>query len=216
MYVAAKGGEKAIAAAHRLLAEARRGDPAVPEISLDQIAEQLSLAVDRVMAEGSLYDRELAALAIKQARGDLVEAVFLLRAYRTTLPRLALSRPIGTDRMLCRRRISAVFKDLPGGQLLGPTFDYTHRLLDFDLAESAAPHPGPLPAPDDAANDAMPRVLGLLDREGLIEDTAGGEEPAGDQHREYTRFNFHCVFQLRLVNLDGTPIDYNVPLHRSK
>ena len=72
MYVAVKGGEKAIEAAHRLLAEARRGDPAVPELSLAQIDQQLALAVDRVMTEGSVYDRELAALAIKQARGDLV------------------------------------------------------------------------------------------------------------------------------------------------
>lgn len=189
MYVAAKGGEKAIAAAHRLLAEARRGDPAVPEISLEQIAEQLSLAVDRVMAEGSLHDRELAALAIKQARGDLVEAVFLLRAYRTTLPRLALSCPIETDRMLCRRRISAVFKDLPGGQLLGPTFDYTHRLLDFDLPEADVPHLAPtLSAREGGEGEAMPRVLGLLDREGLIEETARGEEPAGDLTREPLAF----------------------------
>src|SRR5215469_6293355 len=131
MYVAVKGGEKAIEAAHRLLAEVRRGDLAVPELSLAQIAEQLGLAVDRVMNEGSIYDRELAALAIKQARGDLVEAIFLLRAYRATLPRLGVCEPIDTSAMSIRRRISATFKDLPGGQILGPTFDYTHRLLDF-------------------------------------------------------------------------------------
>ena len=52
MYVAVKGGEKAIANAHRLLAHARRGDPAVPELTLAQISEQLALAVDRVMTEG--------------------------------------------------------------------------------------------------------------------------------------------------------------------
>src|SRR5580692_3459407 len=117
MYVAVKGGEKAISAAHQLLAEARRGNQAVPELSLAQIDEQLALAVDRVMTEGSVYDRELAALAIKQARGDLVEAIFLLRAYRTTLPRLAMSEPIETDRASLKRRISATFKDVPGGQL---------------------------------------------------------------------------------------------------
>src|SRR6201996_3102269 len=100
MYVAVKGGEKAITAAHQLLAEARRGDPAVPEVSLAQIEQQLALSVDRVMTEGSIYDRNLAALAIKQARGDLVEAIFLLRAYRTTLPRLAETRPIDTVHML--------------------------------------------------------------------------------------------------------------------
>src|SRR5580692_7702968 len=118
MYVAVKGGERAIENAHRLLAHERRGDRDVPEVTVAQIAGQLSLAVDRVMAEGSLYDRELAALAIKQARGDLIEAIFLLRAYRTTLPRLALGRPLDTGTMRCRRRISAIFKDLPGGQLL--------------------------------------------------------------------------------------------------
>src|SRR5437588_13089077 len=111
MYVAVKGGERAIDAAHRLLAEERRGDPAVPELTLAQIDGQLALAVDRVMTEGSLYDRELAALAIKQARGDLLEAIFLLRAYRTTLPRLGVTRPIDTAAMTVRRRISATFKD---------------------------------------------------------------------------------------------------------
>ena len=91
MYVAVKGGEQAIDAAHRLLAEERRGDPGVPSLTLAQIAEQLTLAVDRVMNEGSLYDRELAALAVKQARGDLIEAIFLIRATRTTLARFGYS-----------------------------------------------------------------------------------------------------------------------------
>src|SRR2546421_70565 len=130
MYVAVKGGERAIENAHRLLANARRGDQNVPEVTLDQISEQLGLAVDRVMSEGSLYDRELAALAIKQARGDLIEAIFLLRAFRTTCPRFGASAPFDTASMDVRRRISAIFKDLPGGQVLGPTFDYMHRLLD--------------------------------------------------------------------------------------
>jgi alpha-D-ribose 1-methylphosphonate 5-triphosphate synthase subunit PhnI len=142
MYVAVKGGERAIDNAHELLAQKRRGDPAVPELTLAQISQQLALAVDRVMAEGSLYDRELAALAVKQARGDLVEAIFLVRAYRTTLPRFGASEPIDTGAMEIRRRISAAFKDLPGGQVLGPTFDYTHRLLDTELGE-ASPSPSP-------------------------------------------------------------------------
>src|SRR5437899_2703995 len=145
MYVAVKGGERAIENAHRLLAHERRGDRDVPELSLAQISEQLSLGVDRVMTEGSLYDRELAALAIKQARGDLIEAIFLVRAYRTTLPRFGASEPIDTGAMEIRRRISAAFKDLPGGQVLGPTFDYTHRLLDTKLGE-ASPSPSPHPS----------------------------------------------------------------------
>ena len=138
MYVAVKGGEKAINAAHRLLAQVRRGDTAVPELGVDQIMEQLSLSVDRVMAEGALYAPELAALAVKQARGDLVEAIFLLRAFRTTLSRFGSSLPVDTAAMRVRRRISATYKDLPGGQILGHTFDYTHRLLDASLLTRAA------------------------------------------------------------------------------
>jgi alpha-D-ribose 1-methylphosphonate 5-triphosphate synthase subunit PhnI len=49
MYVAVKGGEKAIAAAHQLLACERRGNPQVNELGCEQIEQQLGLAVDRVM-----------------------------------------------------------------------------------------------------------------------------------------------------------------------
>ena len=140
MYVAVKGGERAIDNAHRWLAEERRGDPAVPELDAGADPRAAGLAVDRVMNEGSCYDRDLAALAIKQARGDLVEAAFLLRAYRTTLPRFGCQRAASTPRRCAsRRRISATYKDLPGGQVLGPTFDYTHRLLDFALLAGGEP-----------------------------------------------------------------------------
>jgi alpha-D-ribose 1-methylphosphonate 5-triphosphate synthase subunit PhnI len=198
MYVAVKGGEKAIAAAHQLLAEARRGDPEVPELSLAQISEQLALAVDRVMTEGSVYDRELAALAIKQARGDLVEAIFLLRAYRTTLPRLSTSVPLATERARLKRRISATFKDLPGGQVLGPTFDYTHRLIDFALAaEGKAPAAPPAPV---AANDeGMPRVTSLLGDEGLIEPNPEADIEPGDLTRQ--PLTFPADRAVRLQNL---------------
>src|SRR5579871_4293661 len=183
MYVAVKGGEKAIDSAHRLLAHERRGDTAVPELAPEQIETQLSLAVDRVMAEGSLYDRELAALAIKQARGDLIEAIFLVRAFRTTLPRLGACLPIDTSAMAIRRRVSATFKDLPGGQVLGPTFDYTHRLLDFALAAEGDPSPA-----DEAqaeAGTAMPRVTDLLGAEGLIDpEKDDGNASVGDLTRE--------------------------------
>src|SRR5215831_7902302 len=154
MYVAVKGGARAIENAHRLLAHERRGDLDVPEISLSQISEQLALAVDRVMSEGSLYDRELASLAIKQARCDLIEAIFLVRAFRATLPRFGATEPVDTGKMLVRRRISSTFKDLPGGQILGPTFDYTHRLLDSQLAEEGAPE---LPATSEAWCTPTPR-----------------------------------------------------------
>ena len=107
MYVAVKGGEKAIRNAHRWLAEVRRGDPAIGELTIEQIRAQLTIATDRVMNEGSIVDPELAALAIKQSRGDLVEAAFLLRAYRTTLPRFGYTTPLDTSAMTIKRRISA-------------------------------------------------------------------------------------------------------------
>ncbi|MFC7703555.1 carbon-phosphorus lyase complex subunit PhnI [Plastorhodobacter daqingensis] len=181
MYVAVKGGERAIDNAHAFLAEERRGDPAVAELSVPQIREQLALAVNRVMAEGSLYDPDLAALAIKQARGDLIEAVFLIRAYRTTLPRLGGSLPIDTGAMACVRRISATFKDAPGGQVLGPTFDYTHRLLDFKLmAEGELPIAPQAPA-DDAA---VPHITSFLNRDGLIETETPSDAIPPDLTRE--------------------------------
>ncbi len=195
MYVAVKGGEKAIAAAHALLHAERRGPAAIPDLSLEQIGHQLKFAVDRVMAEASLYCPELAALAIKQAAGDLQEAVFLLRAYRTTLPRFNPGLPVDTDYMRLSRRISATWKDLPGGQILGSTFDYTHRLLDrsleHDVADSLTAHEGAHEGTQAAASAAagdsagtsagasacqhiphpqcMPRAAHALEQEGLLE-----------------------------------------------
>lgn len=188
MYVAVKGGDRAIENSQKLLDEERRGDPRVPELSLDQIREQMSLAVDRVMTEGSLYDPELAALAIKQARGDLVEAIFLLRAYRTTLPRFGVGEPVDTSRMAVRRRISAAYKDLPGGQLLGASFDYTHRLLDFALA-AGDDRPVAEIAPE-GVDEWMPRVAEILDHEGLIEREEPDDErqPVFDLTRESPRY----------------------------
>lgn len=196
MYVAVKGGERAIENAHALLADVRRGDRSIPELTLNQIEQQLALAVDRVMSEGSLYDRELAALAIKQARGDLIEAIFLLRAYRTTLPRFGVSEPMDTGGMTIRRRISAAFKDLPGGQVLGPTFDYTHRLLDHDLAEGGEVPSAPI-AP--AETGLFRSVADLLAGGGLIEEEVRSEREVGDLTRE--PLSFPADRDLRLQNL---------------
>jgi alpha-D-ribose 1-methylphosphonate 5-triphosphate synthase subunit PhnI len=181
MYVATKGGERAIENAHAWLAEERRGDPSVPELGVAQIREQMALAVNRVMAEGSLYDPDLAALAIKQARGDLIEAVFLIRAYRTTLPRFGASVPVDTGAMACDRRISATFKDAPGGQVLGPTFDYTHRLLDFALAADGEVPPAPEAAP---RRDPTPHIVEFLNLEGLIQGEPATEDQPGDLTRQ--------------------------------
>ncbi|WFP64849.1 carbon-phosphorus lyase complex subunit PhnI [Mesorhizobium sp. WSM4904] len=199
MYVAVKGGEAAIANAHRLLADRRRGDRSVPALRLDQIVEQLALGVDRVMSEGSLYDRELAALAVIQARGDMIEAIFLVRAYRTTLPRFGYTNPVDTGAMQIERRVSATYKDLPGGQVLGPTFDYTHRLLDPELAAGAEVE---TPAQRSAEAEAMPRVSAILAHEGLIE--ADGDMPLdhipGDITREPLQFPMARDIRLQVLS----------------
>jgi alpha-D-ribose 1-methylphosphonate 5-triphosphate synthase subunit PhnI len=117
------------------------------------------------------------------------------------MQRFGYSLPVDTAKMQLRRRISAVFKDLPGGQVLGPTYDYTHRLLDFALAAEApaqASEPADRSSADGAAADmgGMPRVSDILGHEGLIEpdaaencdhDAAVGGEP-GDLTREPLTF----------------------------
>ncbi|HSV81007.1 MAG TPA: carbon-phosphorus lyase complex subunit PhnI [Ramlibacter sp.] len=188
MYVAVKGGAAAIENSWRLLDRQRRGDPQLAELAVAQILQQLPLAVDRVMTEGSLYDRELAALAIKQAAGDLVEAIFLLRAYRTTLPRFGYAEPLDTARMQLQRRVSATFKDVPGGQLLGATYDYTQRLLDFRLLAEGCAGAEPLPAAAPLPS-AMPRVNELMAQEGLLEvPQPQADQPPVDLTREPMHF----------------------------
>ena len=141
-YSAVKGGLEAIAAAERLVQHPLLAPGETP-LDTRQLENQLGLAVDQVMGEGGLYAPDLAALALSQAEGDLVEAAFLLRAYRSTLPRLGYSLPVRGDEMRVVRRISSAFKDVPGGQLLGRTRDYTQRLLDFSLLGAGTSTHGP-------------------------------------------------------------------------
>ncbi len=134
-YVAVSGGEQAIAASLDLLerervAGGRSIDPAL-------IIATMPRAIEQVQSEGPVWAPEVAAIALKQAEGSIEEAVFLVRAYRSTLERLYTSRVIDTGEMRVERRISAAFKDIEGGQILGATRDYSHRLIDFDLADEA-------------------------------------------------------------------------------
>ncbi len=132
-YVAVKGGSEAIEASLQRLKRQRLEEG----VLLDAAAVRggMKVLIDQVMAEASLYDETTASVAIKQAEGSPEEAVFLLRAFRSTLPRLHYSRETLTEGMWVERRISASFKDIPGGQILGTSPDYSHRLLDFDLMD---------------------------------------------------------------------------------
>lgn len=131
-YVAARGGERAVQAAETLY-RALNGEFDAAFVRM--VERHMPYLVDRVMGEGSLYAPELAALALAQTGGDLYEAVLLLRAYRSTQPRLAYAEPIDEAHTLTVRRISAAFKDVPGGQYLGPTLDYSHRLLRLEVLD---------------------------------------------------------------------------------
>ena len=128
-YVAVKGGSDAIHEAKKLVEFYRLKEASSP-LEIQQIRSQLRLAVDKVMGEGSLYSPEYAAIALKQSEGEVFEAAFILRAFRTTLRRRFYSEPLNTREMFVKRKISASFREIPGGQILGPTRDYTQRILD--------------------------------------------------------------------------------------
>lgn len=181
---------RAIENARRRFARERRGDTGIPRITREQIDGQLSLAVDRVMAEGALYDRHAAALAIRQTCGDLVEAIFLVRAFRTTLKRFGSTRPLDLENMQILRRISGAFDRLPGGQILGPAYDHCLRLIDFgtdDPSDTSLPADITTDSPKDGTGpEETPfRILDMPALEGLVAE--GPEELIGRPVADLTR-----------------------------
>jgi alpha-D-ribose 1-methylphosphonate 5-triphosphate synthase subunit PhnI len=177
-YSGARGGLQAILAAEELVCRARDFASA-PWASTEQIVARFRLAVDRVMGEAGLFDEAAAAAALRQAEGDPLEAAHLLRAYRSTLPRLAMSEPIDPDRITIMRRIVPAFREPDGPQLLGRTTDYTRRLLDKPAAAPAAPadrDAGPTP-PRTAQQRNPRRFLDLLREAGLVVEHRTGDDP---------------------------------------
>ncbi|NJP05591.1 MAG: carbon-phosphorus lyase complex subunit PhnI [Chloroflexaceae bacterium] len=151
-YVATRGGEQAMRHAEQFF---RTLNGPVDTACIRLIQRHMPYLIDRIMGEASLYAPELAALALVQTGGDLYEAVLLLRAYRSTQPRLAYAIPIESEQTLTVRRISAAFQDVPGGQMLGPTLDYSHRLLQTELLDPTQAPPPRVPMPE--ADTAAPR-----------------------------------------------------------
>ncbi|MDP2441067.1 carbon-phosphorus lyase complex subunit PhnI [Rhodoferax sp.] len=190
-YVAIKGGGRAIEGSHAA-AEALRtaeGDAGTP-LTLSTIEHQLRLLTSRVVSEGGLYHPRLAALAIKQMQGDTLEAAFALRAYRSTKPRL-LEMPVqDTSHMRLIRRISSAFKDIPGGQMLGATYDYALRLMRMDLADESPQAFRDVAKrfrqaqPDTDLPDTFPKVLDALRADGLLPPLASRSVEAFDITRE--------------------------------
>jgi alpha-D-ribose 1-methylphosphonate 5-triphosphate synthase subunit PhnI len=166
-YVATRGGEYAIEQAERLF----RSD--LGPISRDRvegIRNSLPYLIDRLMGEASLYEPDFAALALAQAGGDLYEAVLLLRAYRTTQPRIAIAEPVAQSDLFTVRRISAAFKDIPGGQILGPTLDYSHRLLQVGVLTGQDFTPEPVIPATKPAPATQPSLIAWQKRQGLVPD----------------------------------------------
>lgn len=179
-YSVVRGGAEAMQAAEAMLDFVRlggldRGDAeAAPPTSevIDMMLRSQRSAVDRVMAEAGFYAPRLAATALVQAEGDAIEASFILRSLRASLPRIEPALPVEVAKMRVLRRISSAFKEVPGGQYLGPTRDYTLRFLRRALEDE-------LPAArlseviaalggDDGALPEMPRVVEMLREMGLI------------------------------------------------
>jgi alpha-D-ribose 1-methylphosphonate 5-triphosphate synthase subunit PhnI len=188
-YVAIKGGENALREAANVMEFLRSRSQQDP-IEIATIRDQLHLLVDRVISEAGLYDPDLAALALKQASGDTLEAAFFLRAYRSTRARLATTDAHCGQDMRLIRRISSAFKEIPGGQMLGPTTDYLQRLFRFELlAENSAVFK------DIAENwlqnytgeelpDSFPKVLDALRAEGLLPAVEECKDTAFDITRD--------------------------------
>lgn len=187
-YVAVKAGEEIIDRAEQLF-EKQRLDSANEPLTLDQIEGQVGRLTAQVMSDSGLYAPRLAALAVKQAQGDTVEASFLLRAYRSTLERWGETSVSDPDEMFAIRRVSPAYKDVPGGQILGPTKDYTQRLLDFGLASEAGKNTAEDPTDewdiDEQSPEKLTNVMDILRDEGLVhEPSENHDSPPTDTTRE--------------------------------
>jgi alpha-D-ribose 1-methylphosphonate 5-triphosphate synthase subunit PhnI len=195
-YIAVKGGTDAIHNSQKLVEFYRLKDATTP-LDIKQIRTQLRMAVDKVMGEGGVYAPEYAAIALKQAEGEVFEAAFILRAFRATLQRKYYSEAINTREMFVKRKISASFREIPGGQILGPTRDYTQRILDTtkatenneDIAAFLAEFNKGISTEKLAEITTFAKVIDLLKNEGLLKPIDPSEDRIlKDITREAIRF----------------------------
>lgn len=211
-YVAVKGGQIAIEASIEKLKHARLRAQRV--LNVDDIAAGMRGLIDQVMSEASLYDEDLAALAIKQAEGNPEEVVFLLRAYRSTLPRLYYSKMVQSDEMRLERRISASFKDIVGGQMLGASYDYTHRLIDFELLTEtdqmakewcqAYLQTQPKASQQTTEFITAPKVIDYLRKEGIADQQQVSSQPPIDMTQKSLTFPTQRSERLQLLTRGQT------------
>ncbi|MGF1636673.1 MAG: carbon-phosphorus lyase complex subunit PhnI [Cyclobacteriaceae bacterium] len=182
-YVAVKGGTQAIANANDLV-EFYRIKSLAPPIEIEQLKAQFRLAIDKIMGEGSFYAPEYGAIALKQVEGDVLEAAFIMRAFRATLSRKYYSNIVDTKKMFVQRRISSSFRDIPGGQILGPTRDYTQRLIDnrmvdektSDFEKFAADFEDRIDPAKLKEINTFDKVVDLLRDQGLLKPVGNNED----------------------------------------
>lgn len=194
-YVAVKGGTIAIDESIKRLKYERVKNGDI--LSVKKIRSGMRGLIDQVMSEASLYSEDLAAIAIKQCEGNVEECIFLLRAYRSTLPRKHYSSITESSEMKVERRISASFKDILGGQILGSSYDYTHRLLDFDLEDETSEEVIKWLNKYNEENtksfseydlDRLPKVVDYLRKEGLIKEVEKNNNIPKDITKENLEF----------------------------
>ena len=202
-YVAVKGGETAIENSIELLKLSRSEGSAGLETEV--LTTRMKHLVDRVMCEAGFFAPDYAAIALKQCEGSLEEAVFVMRAYRSTLPRTHTSQVIDCRAMRLVRRISSAFKDIPFGQILGPTYDYTHRLLDFSLRNETEGElqlfreEFGLGADDDVSDMKAERVSEVLRKEGIIAERKPDDAEPDDITQD--KYMFPASRSVRLQTL---------------
>jgi alpha-D-ribose 1-methylphosphonate 5-triphosphate synthase subunit PhnI len=210
-YVAVKGGTSAIDASLERLKYERLKN--FRTIKVDDIEASMRCLIDQLMSESSLYDEYLSSIAIKQAEGSPEEAVFILRAYRSTLSRNYYSCVTDTKNIFLERRISASFKDIPGGQILGATQDYSHRLLDFDLSweeekdckEWVKKYLQSVENPASPTEDTqVSGVIDYLEKQGLLRPILANNTPPDDVTKESVQFPCSRSQRLQLLSRGQT------------
>lgn len=210
-YVAVKGGTQAIEESIRRLKYQRTNKKSI--LNVENIEAGMRGLIDQTMSESSLYSETHASIAIKQAEGNPEEAVFLLRAYRSTLPRKHYSNKVLSEDMRVERRISASFKDIPGGQILGATTDYTHRLLDFSLSAETegemlswlSDFENEVKTDSDATDlTKLPKVIDYLRKEGLIQESERSDLEPDDVTRKSLEFPSSRSERLQILSRGQT------------
>lgn len=207
-YVAVKGGKEAIEASLDALKYTRIRKEQTADVPL--VEASMGALVDQVMSESSLYSETMAALAIKQSQGSPEEAVFLMRAFRSTLPRKHYTREVKSEKMRMQRRISAAFKDIPGGQVLGTSSDYTHRLLNFDLyreepqeiKEWLEEYLGREITPIEVKE--YPKVVDYIRKEGLLRESFSSEKEPADVTKRSLQFPSRRSERLQILTRGQT------------